>query len=178
MRPTELTLLVGPGGWLQADVTDATQRLGQAFIRFTRDNGHRWQPIARFELSPTDASARAVSLRRVTLAANANDAVSNALASRLNEHVEPLGTAGFLLSFSDYAKSERVSLKRPPGRRLDNDWYANVAAVYRDAVARGENPRSAIMDAAGVSSDLAGRWVYQARQRGLLAKTNPGQVPV
>jgi hypothetical protein len=40
------------------------------------------------------------------------------------------------------------------------------------------NPRSAIAEAAKVSTDVAGRWVREARKRGFLPATDPGKVSV
>jgi len=67
-------------------------------------------------------------------------------------------------------------LKRPAGRNLPDEFYATVAERYRDAAGRGLSPRAAIAEAAGVSADVAGRWVRQARKRGYLPPTEPGKV--
>jgi hypothetical protein len=84
----------------------------------------------------------------------------------------------FLKAFTGYGHwpEPAIVLDRPAGRRLDDDWYAKVAEAYRLAAARGLKPRTAIAEAASVSTDVAGRWVYEARKRGLLPKTQPGRV--
>jgi hypothetical protein len=69
-------------------------------------------------------------------------------------------------------------IERPPGRRLDDSFYQRIGVVYRQAVGRGMKPRQAIAEAASVSPDVAGRWIYQARKRGLIPKTSAGKVTV
>jgi transposase len=51
-----------------------------------------------------------------------------------------------------------------------------VGEAYRVAVQRGESPRTTIAESAGVSNEVAGRWVRQARKRGYLPATEPGKV--
>jgi hypothetical protein len=66
-------------------------------------------------------------------------------------------------------------LKDRSGRLPVGEFYAAVADRYRDAAARGLSPRTAIATAADVSTDVAGRWVREARKRGLLPATDPGK---
>jgi hypothetical protein len=69
-----------------------------------------------------------------------------------------------------------VAAAASKGRRLDDDWYAKVGATYIAAKDRGLKPRMAIAELAGVSTDVAGRWIYEARKRGHLPPTRPGRV--
>jgi hypothetical protein len=111
------------------------------------------------------------------LAVNASESLSAKLEGRLTETSFEPGTLEFFGSFNDFVTPEPpLTLSRPERRALSDEWYAEVAATYRAAAARGLKPRTAIAQAAGVSTDLAGRWVYEARKRGLLAPTTPGSV--
>ena len=83
-----------------------------------------------------------------------------------------------LKALSGFVHPEFPPLERPEGRNLPDEFYATVADRYRDAAARGLNPRSAIAEAAEVSTDVAGRWVREARKRGFLPATEPGKVKV
>jgi hypothetical protein len=176
MPRTELTIKTGPAGWVKADVMRGETIVTSAWVRFTRPRGGRWQPAALFMVSPTDETKRLVSLHRIELAVNASALVSNELAERIDEPIAP-GSVDFHKAFTGYGHHpEPIVLERPTGRRLDTSFYAQVADAYRIAASRGLNPRSAISGAAGVSTDVAGRWVYEARKRGLLAETTPGKV--
>lgn len=171
---TELTLKPGPGGWVMAH----DSRSGIAFVHFRRES-ERWARGPIFlpgEMTPE--LLRVVPLRRIELAVSASHSISSALVQRLEEESPPLGSSDFYAAFSGYMTSEPIKLERPKTHRLDDDWYRRVADAYRQAVERGLNPRAAIADAAGVSRDVAGRWIAEARKpsRGFLPKTKPGMV--
>ena len=101
------------------------------------------------------------------------------VAGDFNDPAAEIGTAEFFDSFTGYTIPEQdITLERPAGRRLNNAFYAQVADAYHAAATLGRPPRTAIAEVAGVSTDVAGRWVYEARKRGYLAKTNPGKVTV
>jgi hypothetical protein len=169
MPAETLELLPGPGGWVQV--------VGKAWIvRFTRE-GDVWKQteIRLIDARPEDL--RAFPLRRIELAVNASDALSAALAARLDEDPEELGPRAFE-GFVIVIPEPPITLKRPKAHRLTDEWYAEVAKVYRLAAARQLNPRTTIAEAAGVSTDVAGRWVYEARKRGHLPPAQPGKVSV
>jgi hypothetical protein len=175
---TELTFKEGPGGWVRADLHSSRRLEGRYWLCFVQER-NRWKAVAMFALGPFSATQH-VPVRRIELAVNADEALCAALVARLDDPIPPLGTSEFLASFTGYMRSERFVLKRPPGRRLDDSFYADVARAYRDATARGRNPRAVIAADAGVSSDVAGRWIYEARkpERGFLPRTKPGKVTV
>jgi hypothetical protein len=55
------------------------------------------------------------------------------------------------------------------GRRLDDAFFARVAALYREAVASGQSPGEVIRAELGPTTpENARRWVMQARQAGKL----------
>jgi len=62
--------------------------------------------------------------------------------------------------------------KRSPRKRLGDEHYRRVAEIYRDAF---KNPTAAVMAQMHASRSTAGRWVMEARRRGFLRPTRPGQ---
>jgi hypothetical protein len=175
--PTELEFIPGPAGWL--DCTWHDERLnGHAWVHFQRTDEGRWHADGLFCTSPTPETVRALPLHRIEVAANAGGPISEQLAARLDEPNPVIGSREFYEAFTGWVQPEPepVELERPAGRRLDDDWYAKVAGAYVAAKDRGLKPRTAIAEGAGVSPELAGRWIYQARKRGHLPPTRPGRV--
>jgi hypothetical protein len=172
----EIDLAIGPGGWVKAHA----QRLGSAWIRFERDPENRWVPVVFWLPNPTIERLRAFPLHRVEVAVNASESVDRELSNRLDEDYD-IGL-DFFEKFTGFTKPAgpvpRITLKRPEGRRLDDSFYAKVADAYRAAAARGMKPRTAIAKAADVSTDVAGRWVHEARKRGYLPPGEQGRVTV
>ena len=65
---------------------------------------------------------------------------------------------------------------RAPGKRLTNEFLGHVADVYRYALRKQPTaPTEAVADAFSVSRSTAGRWLVEARKRGLLAPAAPGR---
>lgn len=68
-------------------------------------------------------------------------------------------------------------LKAGPGADgLTDDFLARVARAYASAVARGEQPNASIRDQVGVPLKTVQRWVYTARQRGIMPAGRKGAV--
>lgn len=148
-----------------------------AWVNFRRAADGHWKTIALFCLEPTPEALRSLPLHRIEVAANAGGSISEQLAARLDEPPPTIGSAEFREAFSGWVQPEpALELRRPPGRRLDDDWYVKVGATYIAAKDRGLKPRTAIAELAGVSTDVAGRWIYEARKRGHLPPTRPGRV--
>lgn len=90
-------------------------------------------------------------------------------------HAEPkIGGQHRLEKWADlYASAlPDTPAKRSPRKRLTDDHYRQVAEVYRGAF---KNPTSAVMAKMHASRSTAGRWVVEARRRGFLGPTKPGQ---
>jgi hypothetical protein len=175
--PAELTLAAGPGGWVEAHLLEAGPT-SPCWVRLMRD-GDLWHEWARFELLTGTAARSPIPVHRIVIAVNASEGLKDRLAERLEEDVPELGTADFLKAFDGFLTPEpRFVLKRPAERRLDDDFYRTVARAYREAAARGMNPRTTIAEDACVSAEVAGRWIYEARKpsRGFLPATAPGKV--
>jgi hypothetical protein len=174
---SELALAAGPGGWVKATAFEPDQPLVSAWVRFFED-AQRWKPQGSIFLpEPTPAALRALPLHRIVLAVEASDVLRMALAARSKEQAHGPGTVEFYKSFNDYLHPEPpLTLERPARRRLPDSFYERVAETYRAAIARGLKPRRAIAEAADVSLDVSGRWIREARKRGLLPPTSPGKV--
>ena len=171
MAASEITLLPGAGGWVQArfDLDGAPRHV---FVRFEPDSEGRWRAAEASVPRPTPQLFQRIPFHRIELAVSADSMLRDALARRLGEDPEP----GFRGAFGEPTRGEPLLIKRPAGRRLDDSFYERVGVVYRQAIGRGLKPRQAISEAAGVSPDVAGRWIYEARKRGLIPKTTPGKV--
>jgi hypothetical protein len=174
---TTLEFMPGPGGWLECSwYGDEQFEALRAWVLFRRHGDDRWRAVALFCLEPTE-TLRSVPLHRIEVAANAGGAISKELAARLDESPPEIGSAEFEAAFGGWVQPEPpLELTRPLGRRLDDDWYAKVGATYVAAKEQGLKPRTKIAELAGVSTDVAGRWVYEARKRGHLPPTRPGRV--
>ena len=88
----------------------------------------------------------------------------------------PGETTEFLKAFDGFVVPEALKIVRPAGRNLSDEFYARVAEAYLAALENGLGPRRTIAESAGVSNEVAGRWVRQARKRGYLPETEPGKV--
>lgn len=137
-----------------------------------------WRPTTLFQVPLTPDRIRALPLHRVEIAVNANAQVRDTLATRINAPIAETGTPQFIDEFMGYGHHPEapITLERPSGKLLTDEWYGKVADAYVMAAARGLKPRKTIAEVAGVSLDVAGRWIYEARKRGLLAPTQPGRV--
>lgn len=177
MQRTELELTAGPGGWLQVTIS----RFGEVedvHLRLRRTDEGTWVPQGTLYAPPlSPEKLRTIPLRRILVAVAASDAARNDLEKRLTESTPEPGTKGFYESFTGWVHPEPPlpKLERPSGRRLSDDFYAGVATLYRAAAARGLNPRITVAEVAGASTEVAGRWVREARKRGQLPPTTPGK---
>jgi hypothetical protein len=179
MPQTSLEFTVGPGGWLQANTRDERGQLESIVaVRLRPDADGNWGPDgALYVMPPTQEKLRALPLRRIVMAVAASEGLRERLAEGFDKKAPPPGD-DLLKALSGFVHPEFPLLERPEGRNLPDEFYATVADRYRDAFARGLNPRSAIAEAASVSTDVAGRWVREARKRGFLPPTEPGKARV
>jgi hypothetical protein len=176
MKPMKLT--PAAGGWLHADWGD-----GSAWLRFDhsrdRDGLVRLGRIAEIRVkNPSQEGLRRVPLKRIEAAAgvSGDTYISGMLKSRIDK--APLPEVLDSPPTRELAKSlaRRYRLKRPEGKRLDRDFYRDVARAYQSAVASGMNPRKAIVEDTGAADATAAGWVLEARKLGFLPKTTSGKV--
>jgi hypothetical protein len=167
----ELELTPAVGGWLHADWGD-----GHAWVRFGRDEQNKLTRITELHLhDPSPELLRRIPLKRIHAAATARGAglVQLMLALGIDQEPEPgmLATPPVRIE-----TSERVVLRRPAGRRLDDRFYRDVAAAYRSAVAAGLQPRKAMVEDTRAADSTVAAWVLEARRRGYLPDAEPGKV--
>jgi hypothetical protein len=176
-----MEFLEGPGGWLQALVRRPSRPTERVLVRLRPVKGTEteWEPTGELYIADLKPETlRELPLRRILLAVAASDALRKRLTAQLKQHVPPVGSEAFDKLFeSGFVIDEpEIELRRPSGRYLPEEFYGEVARVYRVAVERGMKPRKTIAEAAGVSTEVAGRWVREARKRELLPATEPGKV--
>jgi hypothetical protein len=182
MSGTRIDFNIGPGGWVQAfgrpELDRPLEPHETVWIRLRSTGAGTWEPTGELYLPGiTPEGLRLVPLRRILLAIGADPVLRTRLAARYEEPIPAVGSIEFLGSFNGYVRAEcALQLERPRGRYLSHEFYASVAETYRGAVERGLKPRKAIADAAGVSNEVAGKWVREARKRDLLPPTAPGKV--
>jgi hypothetical protein len=79
---------------------------------------------------------------------------------------------GFVQGF----EAELANLARPErGKRISDEFLRQVADVYRYALGRGLAPTAAVGEAFNYSRSTAGRWIVEARRRGLLGPAIRGR---
>jgi hypothetical protein len=79
---------------------------------------------------------------------------------------------------ASFRATPRKKLRRPAQRRLDDDFFREVAFAYREAAERGLNPNTTIAADANVPYSTAARWVAQARERHYLGEAKKGKVSI
>ena len=171
----ELTIFPGPGGWADIDWRPNTE----TYVRFALNPDRKTVRIVDLRMpNPTSEALRSLPLARIETAANASIIVMLAFAG---EHLKepPADIPGFFRkrrTTTEKASAEgRFILQRPEGRRLNDGFYIRVAQAYRDALARGQNPRPTIAADTHSAVDTVARWIGEARRRGHLPPTTPGK---
>ncbi|WP_146231841.1 hypothetical protein [Lentzea atacamensis] len=163
---------VGNGGWVQVACADMKDLL---HVRFSFD-GKRLR-ISEIRLSarrgrdaPIATTLQAVSLARVESLVNAyfSDEVKARIdgpSPDLNALFEGLtGKPSRCVRTAD--REFRVT--EGPTRGLTDEFLRSVKRAYEAAVARGERPNAAISNQLGIPLKTVQRWVYTARQRGIM----------
>lgn len=70
---------------------------------------------------------------------------------------------------------DEFRLERGPSEGLTDDFLGDVARAYAAAVARGERPNVAIAEQVSYPLKTVQRWVYTARQRGIMPRGSKGR---
>ncbi|MEQ8842552.1 MAG: hypothetical protein RIB98_16340 [Acidimicrobiales bacterium] len=71
---------------------------------------------------------------------------------------------------------EKARLDIPPGRKRGDNFYRQVADVYRFLAPRSRAVNKLIAEANGVPKTTVDRWVRECRKRGFLPATRQGSV--
>ena len=140
-----LTLTPAPGGWVFADWGE-----GQAWVRFAADE--RSELIRISELHTSDPhDIRRIPLGRIQAAATMRGAglLQTMLAAGVGE--DPPASMFSTPPEGGMTLERRYVLKRPPGKRLGERFYQDVAHAYKSALAFGLNPRKAMVEDTGAT---------------------------
>ncbi len=170
---THIDFAFGPGGWVKA----WWRRGGPekcAYVRF-KPRKTDWWIIDKLQVDmPTAESLREIPLHRIAVAFNALE-----MKSELREWIDDEVPSDLDKAFRErYRPEPRKNLKRPAQRKLDDDFFRQVAFTYREAVIRGLNPGQTIAADAGVPHSTASRWIALARQKKFLPPPQRGKVTV
>jgi hypothetical protein len=160
------------GGW-----TKATWPGGAGKVRFTRNRDRKTWRVAELRIDdPTDEALRGFSRVRLENAANAHGLVVMGLAMGHKE--TPPANLEDMFRGMKPVPLDRLRLKRPKGKRLDESFFKQVAIAYKGAVAEGLNPRQTLARDSGAAPDTVARWIGEARRpdRGYLPPAEPGKV--
>lgn len=139
--------------------------------------GPRWVRTSTDAADPVSYQELDAELREIDVDSLLNRAAARAiwmLSETQDDGVEP-----FDVRVERLRAAESLMGQRPLRRRAINTGHlAEVARVYREAAGSG-TPTKAVAEAFQTSRSTAGRWVVQARARGLLGpsdSTRPGEV--
>lgn len=174
-----INFALGRGGWTRASWIRDDGKERSALVRWEPfpakpkpDGPVSWSLAEAVIRNPTDPEGEPP-YHRLERAFNALE-LSRTLLDSLDEQVghpeQAIGAA--------FRSAPRKKLRRPVKRRLDDDFFRDVAFTYREAVERGLNPGKTIAEDAGVPYSTAARWVAQARERRYLGEAQQGKVSV
>jgi hypothetical protein len=84
--------------------------------------------------------------------------------------------SGTLVNSDEFQRAlATVTEMRPArGSRLSNDQLTRAAETYRMALRAGQSGPKAVAEVFHISRSSAGRWLVEARRRGLLGPARPG----
>ncbi len=189
------------GGWVRV-FEPAQPPTGALYVRFSPDeSGLRWRPV---EMHLFGAPITGRILRRLPLAAIEALAARAEIREEIKRRASrPLPPAWVPWDpFRDVHLSAKESLAlnseplnrgtdtagggpadeppppltTPPDGRLTDEFLRSVAQNYAAAVGARKYPAPTLAAQAGVSARTVQRWVYTARQRGIMHQTKQGKV--
>jgi hypothetical protein len=169
-------------GWLKATWrrgADAPENTVFCRFRLPRNKREDWLLIglqaSKHSRPPWLSSALLddVPRYRVELAVHASKVFQDGLRDPLE--VE-LTTDLDELSKRVYRQAPLPKLERRPRNRLDDEFYRQVAASYRQAVAAGLPPSKTLAEIADTPPGTVNRWIAEARKRGFLPRAERGKV--
>ena len=184
-KTRELTwgFLVGDGGWVEATWGlgsepgwDFVMRTTESWVVYVRMepmlSEDRLRIAALHVPRPTAKLLREIKLSTIEEILNLPDRKQTILehlhkpAPKIEDAIQEAREEMFGL---------RIPLKRPQGRGLSDEFYADVARSYRGAISLGIPARQALAQDTGVSESTVARWVHQARRLGHLGPGKPGK---
>jgi hypothetical protein len=159
---TQLELVPGSNAgerdWVKASWRRADGSGGSVWAQLRRKREHAWY-VSRLQVDlPTGELLRDIPLAKIEAAANASEPIRRAVAEGVRAKHPP-----------------RTKLERPAGRKLDEQFYGQVAVAYIDAVVYGLPPAKTLAEDSDTPLGTVNRWIAKARELGYLQKTTPGK---
>ncbi len=170
----------GGGGWIYSDELEGGSS-GELAIRLD-DSGR----VVEMYLRKAEGEITREDLRRLPIAKVRARALSrpDLIHALMVTHPAPDVYHTVKQAFPETWIPEKVAPDSPfqlsptsPEGGLTDAFLRDVAAAYRDAVARGLRPNKALAEQTQhYSQRTVEKWVYLARKKGLLEPTRPGSV--
>lgn len=156
-----------------AAATDAKRTMPKAVLEVVVRHGRlecrgvRLEPYGDNSISSTDCAIRLDSMLRE---------VKRQTAAKQEGDTFAFVASGEAVNTNLLAELERETPRRPLRERRSDDFYKEVAEVYRKAIAERRPPRRAVADHNPYYTEAAAkRWIAEARKRGFLGPTVPGK---
>ncbi len=162
----------GQRGWVHARWERSDGSGGAVYAAFRPKDANTWYISDLLVSIPTAALLRDVPLARIATAANADPTI--------RRWIEENAAPDLKEAVRRARARPRPRLKRPAGRRLDDDFYREVAEAYRAAVAHGLQPAKTLAEDSDTPLGTVNRWIARARrdEPGFLPPATPGKVSV
>lgn len=174
-----MKLSFGSGGWV---AVHGGSLPGVLYVRF-RLVGERVKPMELYlDGSGSEAVIDASDLRHLPLQlieSVVNDDPGMLLFGMHATNVPDLSALRAHFGAGDLQTSSverEFRLSHGPVEGLTDDFLRDVARAYRAAQARDERPNKSIAEQTGYPLKTAQRWVYTARQRGIMPRGEKGRV--
>jgi len=100
--------------------------------------------------------------------------VAISFASQVDDEIRPVKRARASRMAPRFDDAE-FRLQRGPTDGLTDGFLRDLARAYAAAVARGERPNVSIAEQVGYPLKTVQRWVYTARQRGIMPRGSKGK---
>jgi hypothetical protein len=153
-------IVFGDSDWVEARWQRADGTRGSATARLRRKSEREWYIAQLLVDVPTGELLRDIPLPRIEAAVNADERIRQWVADGVKKR----------------RRQPRPKLKRPAARRLDEQFYREVAAAYVGAVVEGLRPAKTLAEDSDTPQGTVNRWIAEARSRSFLPRTTPGKV--
>jgi hypothetical protein len=162
-----IDLNVGDDGWLQLVSIDG-RPLGHSVVLQLLPDGDGRLRIRQLRIDGRHAPVPITRSDLLDLPLARVEAVMNAMASEL--------APGDILTVESEEPDSAFRLPQGgPTAGLTDEFLRSVARAYIAAVQRGERPNVAMAEQTGYPLKSVQRWVYTARQRGIMPRGSRGR---
>jgi hypothetical protein len=166
----------GHGGWVAVD--EIIGLPGRLYVRLRESDGRLRAYEVYLDASPGSEPIERADLRDIPL--SNIEAVVNSEAKQLLDQIDlpapDLSTlASHFAATAPRFDDAEFRLQRGPTDGLTDSFLRDVARAYAAAVARGERPNLSMAEQVGYPLKSVQRWVYTARQRGIMPRGSKGR---